>query len=145
MTFLELPMKSLILLLATLALFACGQDDQAPPVVDLSNTTVVWEGNIQENSGFMVTYNHVKQCLEFFDLVNNAVPPYMVVTEKYKTFICGGQVATGCALFITNTIYVPEQALEGTQYIFKHELVHIISRLDDHAQVSTPFVICAEM
>ncbi len=138
-------MKSFILLLAALALFACGQDNQTPPVVDLSNTTVVWEGNIQENPSFMVSYNDVKQCLETYDLVNNAVPPYMVVTEKYKTFICGGQVVTGCALFITNTIYVPEQALEGTQYIFKHELVHIISRLGDDVQVSTPFVICAEM
>ncbi len=138
-------MKSLILLLAMLTLIACGQDNQAPPVVDLSSTTVAWEGNIQENSVFMVTYNDVKQCLESFDLVNNAVPPYMVVTEKYKTFICGGEVVTGCTVFITNTIYVPEQALEGTQYIFKHELVHVISRLDDDAQVSTPFVICAEM
>ncbi len=138
-------MKNFIFLFAALALFACGQDDQAPPVVDLSNTAVVWEGNIQENSDFMATYNDVKQCLESFGLVNNAVPPYVVITEKYKTFICNGQVVTGCVLFNTNTIYVPEQATWGTQYIFKHELVHIISQLGNDVHNTKPFVICAEM
>ncbi len=138
-------MKNFIFLLAALALFACGQDTQSPSVVDLSNTTIVWEGNIQENSDLMVTYNDVKQCLESFDLMNNAVPPYAVITEKYKTFICAGQVATGCAVFNTNTIYVPEQATSGTQYILKHELVHIISQLSNDVHYTKAFVICAEM
>src|SRR5512143_3076076 len=125
-----------------LALVACGQDNQTASV-DLSTTAVVWQGNIQENVDFMVTYNDVKQCLESFRLVNNPVPPYGVITEKLKTFIYNGQEVSACALFDTNTIYVSEEATWGTQQVFKHEMVHIISHLGNDAHNTDPFLSCA--
>jgi hypothetical protein len=138
-----------VIIFATLILFSCGQGNNPSESVDLSNTAVVWQGNIQENQDYMNFYLSVKQCLESIGMANNTVPPYIVVTLPFTSFLCNGYVASGCAIFSTNTIYIsgfygsaPDENL--WTYTFKHQLVHIITFLGDEVLNTTPALTCTD-
>jgi hypothetical protein len=105
-------------------------------VVDISGTTIVWQGNTIENEQFLEQYYQTYTCLQNMGAIANSQPPYIIITEGYP--VCNGEKKLGCSKFSNNTIYIMETALSW----LRHEFVHIITQRGDEAH-GTAIFSCA--
>lgn len=93
-------------LLAVLAfcLFVAGCGQEQKSDVDISMTTVVWQGYINEDPQMLKYFDETTSCLETYGYSYNGYP-YVFITAG--EFNCGGEIGTaGCANSSTNKIYI---------------------------------------
>ena len=125
-----------------LALFlfnsGCGQEAS---YVDISDTTIVWQGYVDEDSDLLARFNETMSCLNALG-VDRAGYPYVIVVQD--TFLCGSiQGATGC--WSDDAVYITSFYFHATIFgldIFKHEVIHWATRLGDEAHDTIYFVQC---
>ncbi len=133
-------MKKILVILCFL-LASCGQD----PAVDLSGTTILWQGNVRNDAGLSQRYDGVVACLSNLSLstgtqyVRNTVPPYVVMTSGH--FLCNGEDTVACTS--NGVIYIMQFYVTNVAYVFEHEDIHVITLLGDESHGTLPFTTCA--
>jgi len=131
------------IILATLVLMGigCGQDEFA---VDISSTTIVWQGYVNEDAALLQIFEETMACLNILGVYRDGYPYIIIVNDP---FLCGGNVSIGCTVFDENTIYLTKTPLvrDPTQYtspIISHETVHWVTQLGNAFHDSIYFSQC---
>jgi len=109
------------LFLLILLLPACGQEPSQPGV-DISMTSIVWQGYANEDPVLLRKFNETMDCLNSFGFHHEGYP-YVVVVEDL--FTCGiYKNELGC--YSANTVFFAQSAYESALYfeVFKHEVIH---------------------
>ncbi len=138
-----------IYLLMFLAFFLPSCDYKA---VDISKTTVLWEGDLNQNPTLLKRFKDASSCVNSFGYQRSGYPHVIIVKDP---FICGSKTnALGCAVFSTNTIYIAadneyfkNRTKPGKQLItvtdpVKHESIHWITRKDNDTHNQPYFKQC---
>ena len=131
-----------IIILLSVLLVGCGQDQQNNQEPNLSGNTIVWQGYASqyENSYFTTATETAVSCLSNIDpniADQNARLPYIIITRELVD--CSGMNRVACFSPNTNTVYLAEG------YAFKyfpHEIIHWATHLGIEAHGSIYFTQC---
>jgi len=131
------------LFLLILLLPACGQDQSQPAQVDISMTSIVWQGYANEDPVLLRKFNETMECLNSFGFFHEGYP-YVVVVEDI--FTCGAyKDKLGC--YSANTVFFAQSAYESTLYfeVFKHEVIHWATGLGIENETTAPYFTQCEV
>jgi hypothetical protein len=130
----------IMLLVLILIGIGCGQE---PYNVDISNTTIVWQGYANEDSNLLARFDETMSCLNMLG-VNKTGYPYVIVVQD--TFLCGSnQNASGCWVESSDIVYITSlyfQVICIGLDVFKHEAIHWATRLGNEAHDTIYFTQC---
>lgn len=129
-------MKVFIPILLAITLLSCGREPSQPNPVDISMTEIVWKGTTDQDSYLLQTHNDVMACLLKYGYSRPGYPKVIVVKDE---FLCGGELARGCAT--ESQIYVAEFYLY-TWTVFSHETVHWTTKQWNEAHSTEYFIDC---
>jgi hypothetical protein len=143
-------------LVIMIVLSACGREHsnsetditttvtQTAPGVDISMTTVVWQGTIStypDGSGSR-TLARVLNCLSWYGYHRDG-DPYVIMTDD--AFNCGlYNGVLGCTDFSSDIIYVAWYAYRNYT-TYSHELVHWVTRLGNDHHDDPVFAQCGQI
>ena len=113
----------------------CGQDSTSYDV-DISMTSIVWQGYANEDTVLLQKLNETEECLITLNASIKDGYPYVILVQD--RFYCGGfSDISGCVVPEANTIY-----LKQTVFIFKHEVVHWATGFTNDMHDSLYFTQC---
>jgi len=133
-------MKMYVLILLVLLLAGCGQE-KSDSRIDISMTTILWEGHVDEKPEVYQKFIETMACLNSLNAVRRTGNLYVMIVET--SFIADGTLVAGCN--IGNVIIFSAAAEESASSKFivsKHEIIHWATGIGNEGHGNIYFETC---
>lgn len=117
----------------------CGQEQDKPEPVDLTGTSIVWQGRMYEDGVLLARFDATMECLYTLNIYRSG-SPYVVLTDG--SFYCGNVRASGCYSRNSETIYVLKSDT-AEMSSFEHEVIHWATGLGTEGHDTVYFSLCS--